>query len=144
MFTVGREIHFSYGHRLTDYQGKCAHLHGHNGRILVELSSHVLNHQGMVMDFYEIKSTLGAWIDRTLDHRMILARQDPLAAVLQKNGEPVALMDESPTAEAIARWIFRAARDLKLPVSRVTLWETENSFAVYEEPLALGPGTAAN
>lgn len=136
MFTVGREIHFSYGHRLRDYVGKCAHLHGHNGRILIELSNKELNHQGMVMDFFEIKSTLGAWINEHLDHRMILSRKDPLAEILKQNGEPVALMDENPTAEAIARWIFRAAREMNLPVYRVTLWETENSFAVYEEPPA--------
>lgn len=133
MYTVGREIHFSYGHRLRDYVGKCAHLHGHNGRVIIELSSLKLDPKGMVMDFFEIKSTLGAWINQNIDHRMILSRKDPLAEVLIKNGEPVALMDENPTAEAIARWIFREARGMKLPVSRVTLWETENSFAVYEE-----------
>ena len=40
-------------------------------------------------------------------------------------------MKENPTAEALARWVFEEARKMKLPVTRVTLWETENSFAVY-------------
>ena len=133
MYTVGREIHFSYGHRLRDYVGKCAHLHGHNGRAVVELASPTLDAKGMVMDFFEIKSTLGAWINSKLDHRMILSRKDPLAELLIQNGEPVALMDENPTAEALARWIFREAKAMGLPVVKVTLWETENSFAVSEE-----------
>ena len=32
MFRVTREITFCYGHRLLNYDGKCRHLHGHNGR----------------------------------------------------------------------------------------------------------------
>ncbi len=32
MYRVTIEIDFCYGHRLLDYQGKCAHPHGHNGR----------------------------------------------------------------------------------------------------------------
>ncbi len=54
MYSVIREIHFSYGHRLLNYKGKCANLHGHNGRVQIEVSSEKLNSLGMVMDFYEI------------------------------------------------------------------------------------------
>ena len=35
MFTVSREIEFCYGHRLLRDEGKCRHLHGHNGRLTV-------------------------------------------------------------------------------------------------------------
>lgn len=131
MYTAGREIHFSYGHRLLNYKGKCARLHGHNGRVAVELSSTQLDSLGMVMDFYKIRETIGKWIDETLDHKMVLAESDPLVPVLKKAGEPVVLMKENPTAEALAQWIFEEARKKGLPVSRVTLWETENSFASY-------------
>ncbi|MEM4248235.1 MAG: 6-carboxytetrahydropterin synthase, partial [Candidatus Nanoarchaeia archaeon] len=34
-YQVSREIEFSYGHRLLNYEGKCKHLHGHNGKALV-------------------------------------------------------------------------------------------------------------
>ena len=130
-YTVGREIHFSYGHRLLNYKGKCARLHGHNGRVRIEITAEKLDSQGMVVDFYEIQKTIGEWIDKTLDHRMILSERDPLVLVLQKTGEPLVLMKENPTAEALARWIFEEARKMKLSVARVTLWETENSFASY-------------
>lgn len=131
MHTVGREIHFSYGHRLTNYNGKCARLHGHNGRVCVEVSAEKLDGLGMVMDFYKIRESIGKWIDETIDHKTLLAENDPLVAVLQKAGEPVVVMKENPTAEAMARWIFEEAVRKGLPVSRVTFWETENSFASY-------------
>ena len=37
MFRVTREIEFCYGHRLLNYEGKCRHLHGHNGRAVITL-----------------------------------------------------------------------------------------------------------
>ena len=133
MFRVSREIHFSYGHRLLNYEGKCARLHGHNAKVVIEASSQKLNDLGMVIDFYEIRRMIGSWIDENLDHKMILSSKDPLVAVLEKAGEPVVVMDENPTAEALAKWIFEEARKKRLPISRITFWETENSFAVYQE-----------
>jgi len=131
MYSVVREIHFSYGHRLMDYAGPCRHPHGHNGRVEVELSRARLNRLGMVMDFDEIKKRLQTWVDGHLDHRMILRRDDPLVGVLKEMHEPLYLLTENPTAEAIAREIFRVAAAQGLPVTRVTFWETERSQAIY-------------
>src|ERR671929_242125 len=36
MFRITRELHFCYGHRLLNYDGKCRHLHGHNGKAVIE------------------------------------------------------------------------------------------------------------
>jgi 6-pyruvoyltetrahydropterin/6-carboxytetrahydropterin synthase len=134
MFQVTRQITFCYGHRLMDYAGKCRHPHGHNGLAEVELSAGALNPLGMVRDFEDIKTHLQTWIDQHLDHQMLLRRDDPLAPVLQKMGEPLYLMDANPTAENIAREIFRVARGRGLPVTKVTLWETDKSYATYSEP----------
>lgn len=114
-----------------DYEGKCRHPHGHNGRVEVELSRPRLNRLGMAMDFEEIKRHLQDWIDRTLDHQMILRRDDPLVPVFRKMNEPVYLLKDNPTAENLAREIFLIAKSQGLPVTRVTLWETEKSYAVY-------------
>ena len=133
MFQVTKEIHFCYGHRLLNYDGKCRYFHGHNGKVEIQLDAGSLDARGMVRDFTEIKAILGVWIDRTLDHRMLLHRKDPLRKTLQKAGEPVFVMDTNPTAENIARLIYDTARVKKLPVSSVTLWETPNSFATYCE-----------
>ena len=132
MFKVAKMIYFNYGHRLLGDQGKCSHLHGHSARVEIEMTSPKLNSKGMVVDFFDIKRTIGEWINRQLDHKMILWSKDPLAKLLKKAGEPVVLVKENPTAEMLARWIFREARRMKLPVSRVTLWENQDSCAVFE------------
>ncbi|MFL5339936.1 MAG: 6-pyruvoyl trahydropterin synthase family protein [Gemmataceae bacterium] len=133
MFRVTREIHFCYGHRLLHYDGKCKHLHGHNGTAVVVLEAPGLDELGMVVDFTRIKQQVGTWIDQTLDHKMILHRDDPALPSLRQQGEPVMVMDENPTAEAIARLIYRRVKSEGFPVVEVTLWETENSCATYSE-----------
>jgi 6-pyruvoyltetrahydropterin/6-carboxytetrahydropterin synthase len=131
MFQVTKEIHFCYGHRLLNYEGKCRYFHGHNGKVEVELSAPALDAKGMVRDFTEIKEILQTWIDKTLDHRMLLHKKDPLRGMLQKAGEPVFVLDANPTAENIAKLIYDTAQAKGLAVSSVTLWETPNSYATY-------------
>jgi 6-pyruvoyltetrahydropterin/6-carboxytetrahydropterin synthase len=129
MYRVTKEIHFCYGHRLLGYAGKCRHLHGHNGKAVVTLEAAALDRLGMVVDFSEVKRVLGKWIDDSLDHRMLLHREDPVVPELERQGEPLVLLDANPTAENIARVIFDHAAAVGLPVVEVTLWETENSYA---------------
>ena len=64
---------------------------------------------------------------------MILHKNDSLVTVFKKMNEPFYLLSENPTAENIAREIFRVAKSKDLPVTRVTLWETEKSYATYKE-----------
>ena len=86
----------------------------------------------MVADFTDIKRAMKGWIDRELDHRMILRHDDPLVASLKSLGEPVYVLDSNPTAERIARLLFDISREQGLPVSRVTVWETPTSWATYK------------
>jgi 6-pyruvoyltetrahydropterin/6-carboxytetrahydropterin synthase len=131
MFRVTREIDFCYGHRLLNYAGKCRHLHGHNGRAVITLEAAGLDGRGMVLDFSEIKQVVSRWIDEQLDHRMILHRDDPVAPVLQRMGEPLYLMDTNPTAENLARLIFQYTAEQGFPVVEVALWETPRCIASY-------------
>ncbi len=133
MYQVTQEIDFCYGHRLLNYSGKCRHLHGHNGRAVIVMAGDSLDERGMLVDFTEIKSSLRSWIDRTLDHRMILHRDDPAIAALAELGEPVYLIDSNPTAENIARLIYEEARKHQFPVVEVSLWESARSCATYRE-----------
>src|SRR6266436_3795855 len=128
MFQVTRELRFCYGHRLLNYDGKCKHLHGHNGRALITLEADRLDALGMVVDFSTIKRVVNGWIDANLDHRMILHKADPILPFLREQGEPVYLLDVNPTAENIAKLIFDRAAAQGLPVVSVKLWETEDSF----------------
>lgn len=138
MYRVTREIHFCYGHRLLDYSGKCRHLHGHNGRAVITLESDSLDPLGMVMDFTRIKQSVAAWIDATLDHRMLLHERDPALPWIRQQNEPVYVMSVNPTAENIARLIFDYAASQGFPVTEVQLWETEQCFAAYAGPTRPG------
>lgn len=140
MFRVSREIDFCYGHRLLDYPGKCRFLHGHNGRAIITFESGHLDRRGMVLDFGEIKQLVSAWIDQTLDHRMILHRDDPAVPDLRRLGEPLLLLDRNPTAENIARLILEYATARGLPVVEVKLWETPRCSTAYC-PQDLASGT---
>ena len=131
MYQVVKEIHFCYGHRLMNYNGKCAHPHGHNGKIEIELAASSLDSRGMVYDFGDIKEIIQKWVDHELDHKMILKKDDPLVKILGDLKEPCFLMDENPTAESLAKLIFDYANSKKLPISRVTFWETQSSSASY-------------
>ena len=99
MYRVTREIRFCYGHRLLHYDGKCRHLHGHNGRAVIVLEGPELDARGMLVDFGEIKQHVQKWIDDNLDHTMLLGRDDPLLPLLQERGERVYIMEANPTNE---------------------------------------------
>ena len=131
MFRVTREIHFCYGHRLLNYDGKCRHLHGHNGKAVITLEGERLDRLGMVMDFSQIKRVVGRWIDETIDHTMLLHQDDPVLPMLQKQGERVHVLDVNPTAENIAKLIYDYTQSQGFPVVEVRLWETENCYATY-------------
>jgi 6-pyruvoyltetrahydropterin/6-carboxytetrahydropterin synthase len=134
MYRVTREISFCYGHRLLNYDGKCRHLHGHNGRAVLTLEARQLDPLGMVVDFSAIKRVVQVWIDEALDHRMLLHRDDPVLPLLRERGEPVFVMDVNPTAENIARLIYDYAHGQGFPVVEVRLWETDTCCAAYVGP----------
>jgi len=131
MYSVTKRIDFCYGHRLLDYDGICRHLHGHNAVAEISVRSVELDSRCMVCDFSELKRLVKTWVDETIDHKMILRRDDPLVTPLQEMGEPVFLVDSNPTVEHIAKIIFDFARAQGLPVESVKVWETPTSSATY-------------
>jgi 6-pyruvoyltetrahydropterin/6-carboxytetrahydropterin synthase len=131
VYKVTKAIQFCYGHRLMNYDGKCRHLHGHNGKVEIELETEKLDALGIVRDFTEVKDVVAVWLDRELDHKMLLRKDDPALPMLKTLNEPVYLFDTNPTAEAIARMIFDFVRSKGFPVSEVRMWESEGSFATY-------------
>lgn len=131
MYEIVKSLSFCYGHRLLNYVGPCANLHGHNAKVEIMLASADLDEKGMVVDFGDIKSTVKAWIDETLDHTMLLAKGDPLIPVFDEKKERYYLMEKNPTAENIAEHIYDYVEQQGYPVVSVTLWETDTSFARY-------------
>lgn len=134
MYTVTKRLEFCYGHRLLNHDGVCRHLHGHNAMVEIDVTAETLDERDMVVDFSDIKRVVKAWIDRELDHKMILRRDDPLVEVLRAQGEPVYTMESNPTAERLAKLIFDTASGLGFKVAAVRLWETPGSCASWTPP----------
>jgi 6-pyruvoyltetrahydropterin/6-carboxytetrahydropterin synthase len=131
MFSVTQELHFCYGHRLLGHPGKCGRLHGHNGVARVVLSSASLDALGMVADFDNVERALRAFIDESIDHRLLLKRDDPLVPALRAAGEVFVAVDFNPTAENIAKLIFEHADRAGFPVVEVQVVEQHGSTASY-------------
>jgi 6-pyruvoyltetrahydropterin/6-carboxytetrahydropterin synthase len=133
MYSITKEIYFCYGHRLMSHPGKCRHLHGHSVKAAITLSAAQLNAQGMVCDFADIAATAEQFIDKQLDHNMLLHQDDPLVSVLTNASERFMLLPEHPTAEYLARMIYDFIKAEGLPVQSVALWETSSCCALYSE-----------
>ena len=131
MYVVTKRIDFCYGHRLLDYDGVCKHPHGHNAVVEVDVRTDRLDKRNMVADFSDIKRLVKGWIDRELDHKMILRRDDPLVPLLTSAGEPMYLLDSNPTVERIAKLIYDKGHELGLDIVTVRVWETPTSVATY-------------
>ncbi|MDO9020233.1 MAG: 6-carboxytetrahydropterin synthase [Deltaproteobacteria bacterium] len=132
MFTVSEEVTFCYGHRLMDYVGRCARIHGHNARVELVLGSATLDRRGFVMDFGDLEEVAKRFLDETLDHRLLLRRDDPVIPSLTAAGEVFVALDENPTAEFLARFIFEALTQKGIPLKAIRFWETATSVATYE------------
>ena len=123
MFELTVELEFSAAHRLPDYPGPCARLHGHNYRVVVVVEGEQLNAQGMLIDFGELKSLCRQEVG-PLDHAYL-------------NEQP-AFAGAPPTAEVIARHLHQGiAKALAgrgpsaLALARVSVYESASSTATY-------------
>src|SRR5437870_3330944 len=111
MYTLIVRTRFEAAHDIPGYQGKCSRLHGHGYRVEVEFTGKELNEIGMLHDFADLKDSVNAVLP---DH-------------LYLND----VMQVPTSAENIAKWIYDRLAERDLPVSAVTLWETENNGCRY-------------
>ncbi len=135
MYQVRIEIIFDSGHRLLDYQGKCAFPHGHTYRAEVFLSSASLDARGLVFDFTELKDRIKAWIDANWDHAFLAnSRDTELIAGLAPlaKGRLYQFQGENPSCEVMSRELFMKVAELcGVTPSRVRLWESVSQYAEY-------------
>lgn len=116
MFVIKKEFSFSASHYLEGLPAEhpCSRLHGHNYKVIVELSAEKLDATGFVCDYRELDE-IKQFLDREIDHRH-------LNDVLPFN----------PTAENIARHFFAYFKLKFSQVSAVTVKETEKTSATYK------------
>ncbi len=151
-FRIAKRFTFDAGHRLARHPELCRFPHGHTYRVEVVLRAEGLDGNDMVCDYQVLKSLVRHELDR-LDHAMILSAADPAREAFAPFAERlVVLADGEPTAEVIARHLYRALAASLLPGAEVTsaagvpyrlpdgvrlesvrLWETPTSWAEYSE-----------
>jgi 6-pyruvoyltetrahydropterin/6-carboxytetrahydropterin synthase len=110
---VRRSYSFEASHQLPQHPGKCANLHGHSYRFVVEVSGDLDPVQGLVIDFWDLDKIV---------HEAVLDRVDH-----QHLNEVI----ENPTAEWIAIWIWRQLRPALEGLESVELFEVEGASALY-------------
>jgi 6-pyruvoyltetrahydropterin/6-carboxytetrahydropterin synthase len=130
---ITKRIEFDAGHRLVKHESKCANLHGHRYAVEVELTLLLsLDDVGRILDFSEIKSVFGKWIDDNLDHAFIVNVHDPIVDAIISSGKYF-IVEFEPTAENLSLMLLNKAQQLldcdRFKVSRIKLWETPTSTA---------------
>ena len=100
--------HFDAAHKLENYKGDCAELHGHRWEVEFHIKVESLDN-GIGFDFTEVKKALDQLLP---DHKY-------LNEIISQ-----------PTAENIAEYMFDKAAKL-YPISKVIVWETPECAATF-------------
>lgn len=143
MYKLKTQIDFECAHRLfgvATYSEECRNnLHGHSYKVTVIIGRKELNAAGMVIDFKLLKKILNEVITDKYDHACIIRSNDPLAAPIYDNCKKVIIVEDSPTAEWMAKTYFTEIQrslnneDIDIKVLSVAVQETEHNIAIYEE-----------
>ncbi len=120
MYEVTIKKSFSAAHLLKEIGGKCEELHGHNFLVEVSVAAGSLNKEDLLIDFRVVKR----WTDEVLeqlDHKYL--------------NELEYFKNINPSSEQIARFLYdrisEKSRQANVTLSRVTVWESENSRVSY-------------
>lgn len=141
MYEVKTKVSFEAAHRLYNvdtYSSECRdNLHGHSYKVEVLVGVNDLNNAGMVIDFKLLKKTIKDVIEDKYDHSCILRNSDPIAKVVKENCKKVIIVDNSPTAEWMAKEFYEMIQSRMntfssdLHVISVGVQETENNIGYY-------------
>ena len=111
--SISHLFRFEAAHQLPWHPGKCRALHGHSYRLLVTVSGPV-GPQGVVLDFADLRRIVEREVIVRYDHRYLNDMMD------------------NPTAELIAHEIWKLLEAGGLAVTRIRLWETDDSMVEVE------------
>lgn len=122
MYEVKVKTQFSAAHQLKGLDGKFENLHGHNWTAIAVVESKELDSIGVGIDFVMLKEKVNDILSR-LDYHNI--------------NEVPPFDQQNPSAENIARWLFRELADAvntgTVRVKRVEIKEFEDCGAAYYE-----------
>lgn len=127
---VSKVIYFEAAHKLRDYNGACANLHGHSYKMEVKLVATKGEHlnNGMLLDFKELKEILYHAVILDWDHAYLndLAEfkdlnptaENMVKIAADKIRQGLCLMHAASSAEGIFYRLYS-----------IKLWETIDSYA---------------
>jgi 6-pyruvoyltetrahydropterin/6-carboxytetrahydropterin synthase len=136
MYSITAKAHFDSAHFLSEYEGKCANIHGHRWVVEATVSGNLIafgDERQMVTDFGKLREALFEIAD-DFDHTLIFEEgtlSDELESALDNEGFSTCPVPFRPTAESFAYHFFTELTDRKFDVSRVAVWETPECCAEY-------------
>ncbi|MDY3330993.1 MAG: 6-carboxytetrahydropterin synthase QueD [Pelistega sp.] len=137
---VVKTFTFDSSHLLDGHDGKCKNLHGHTYKLEVEVSGPLHDDgpkEGMVIDFSDLKAVVKEQVVDKMDHAFLYnrlnERESAIAALLEGWNLKTYALEQRTTAEVMSRHIFLLLQQQGLPVTRVRLWETPNSYSEYDQ-----------
>jgi len=135
--------HFDAAHRLLQYQGKCANLHGHTWvvEVGIDIDIRQITSVGFAIDFGDLKLIVKSVLEE-YDHAFLVNRADPICANM--GFTRLIQLDVNPTAEMLAIQILKDLRqELRereltgVTVAEVTVWESPRAgVTVYNQEVA--------
>ena len=135
MYQLRIEVTFDTGHRLLNYQGKCAYPHGHTYKAEIFIGSANLDEMGMVADFLQIKEGIKGWLEENWDHAFVVnSKDEELLNALRSltHSRVYVLQDENPSCEVMAKEIYKKAQELcSIAPLKVRLWESPTQYAEF-------------
>ena len=128
---ITKRFHWVMGHRLNFHKGGCENIHGHNYECKVTIEG-VVDERGFVMDFADLKKEVMIILDMW-DHSFMWYKHDAIMNLIFQDNSNLknCPMPFQPTAENIAKELFETLRIKQLNVTRVKVYETPTSEAVY-------------
>ncbi|MBE6049921.1 MAG: 6-carboxytetrahydropterin synthase QueD [Clostridium sp.] len=139
MYCLKVEHSFDSAHFLHGYEGKCGNIHGHRWKVEVEIKSEELKRTGqcfgMVVDFSDLKKDVKEIVDY-YDHALIIesnSMREETLNCLKQDGFRIIEVEFRPTAENFSKYFFKYIEDKGYTVNRVSVYETPNNCATYQE-----------
>lgn len=139
MYRLKTTAKFDSAHFLAGYEGKCANIHGHHWVIEAVAQGSGLQEEGpkrgMLIDFGDMKHIVRGMAEE-FDHALIYesgSLRTKTIEALNEEGFRLIEVGFRPTAENFARYFYGLLREKGLPVCSVTVYETPDNCATYEE-----------
>ena len=139
MYTIKVEQSFDSAHFLSNYNGKCANIHGHRWKVEVFVKTNELskygNDAGMVIDFTDLKKEIKEILNY-YDHALIIedgSMREKTLKSLKEDNFKIITVNFRTTAENFSYYFYNQIKEKGFNVCRVTVYETPTNSATYEE-----------